>query len=478
MIRAAYGMIDSVRSRWLVAGSEAPPWFAAFAQLYLCALMLHYGKRWRESDVAVALLLLILWAALRPRRIAPFVIAQFLVLTTTIVDYPRIANHAALQMFIALFVIVMFGTALFRGRKLPYAHVASALRGVAVVIYFFVGFHKLNTAFLDPDASCANWYHAKLFRSAFNYSGAIEDVLPTIVHELSPWLVVIVELAAFALLLNKRTRLAGLCAALPIHLYVSLSGFVDFSSMMHSIMFLFLPISISESRRFTRALAGYRIVAVGIAIVTFYMTKEWALGIGSVRTFQGIAYDLAVIGVVAVVVLVFLDNARVASATRTTGLRARLTGPAVRLFYAVFPAMVFVWGAFPYLGVSTYGSLTMFSNVVTAPDYENHLLINTRVTDLLGLQRDLVQVIDMERELARNFRHSPIGDLVTRSEIGYQVRRTMKDHDKPLMAFLLEDGEPEFYEDLRNSHYATWPFATRWLFFRNIDPVGEATCRW
>lgn len=468
-------LTDDLRARWESLCSEPPAWFIAFSQLYLSALLLHYGKRWNEPDITVALLFLILWAAIKPRRIEPFIIAQFLVLDTTIVDYPRIANHAALQMFVALFVIGLAVTAFFRRRAFPYRHVGSALCGAALVVYFYVGFHKLNTGFLSPDTSCANWYHAKLFRSTFNYGGPIEELLPAIVYEWSPWFVVVAELLTFALLLHRRTRLVGLCTALPVHLYVSLSGFVDFSSMMHSIMFLFLPITLADSPQFQRALSGYRIVAVGIAVVTFYMVSEWSSSVGAVRTFQGVAYDLSVLAVVAVVVVAMRRAG-------TAGDRSRGTeadcGSRYRWQYAVFPAVLFVWGAFPYLGVSTYGSLTMFSNVVTAPDYDNHVVIDTGMTDVFGLQRDLVQVIDMEQELAGNFRHNPIGELVTRSEIGVQVTRTMREHDEPLMAFLLEDGAPTFYEDLRESDYAEWPFATRWLFFREVDPVGEARCRW
>ncbi|MCY4484613.1 MAG: hypothetical protein OXC12_17205 [Spirochaetaceae bacterium] len=474
-VRAA---VAELKSRWTTLCSAPPAWFGIFAQLYLCSLLLHYGKRWREPDVTVAVLFLVVWSAARPRRIEPLIIAQVLVLTTTLVDYPRIANHAALQMFVALYLIVMVGAALLRRRSIPFPHIASALRGVAIVVYFYVGFHKLNTGFLDPASSCANWYHAKLFRSAFDYTGSIQDVLPRIVYEWSPWIVVATELLTFVLLLHRRTRLAGLCTAIPLHLYVSLSGFVDFSSMMHSLMFLFLPAVVADSTSVKRVLSGYRVGAVGIAIVSFYMIEQWSSGIGAIRTVQGVAYDLAVIAAVAVIIVTLrqhrstvVDNAEPVVPVN----RGRFM---YRMQNGVLPALIFVWGAFPYIGLSSYGSLTMFSNLVTAPAYENHLLVHPDATDLFGLQRDLVQVIDMEQRLARNFRHSPIGELVTRSEIGYQVRRTMRDHDQPLMAFLLENGEPTFYEDLRQSHYAAWPFATRWLFFREIDPVGEAKCRW
>ena len=456
---------------------DPPAWFGVFAQLYLCSLLLHYGKRWREPDVTVAVLFLVVWSAARPRRIEPLIIAQVLVLTTTVVDYPRIANHAALQMFIALYLIVIVGGALLRRRTIPYAHIASALRGVVMVVYFYVGFHKLNSGFLDPASSCANWYHAKLLRSAFDYTGAIQDALPRIVYEWSPWFVVATELLTFALLLHRRTRLAGLCTALPVHLYVSLSGFVDFSSMMHSLMFLFLPAVAADSASVKRALSGYRVGALGIAIVTFYMIERWSSDIGAIRTFQGIVYDLTVIAVVASIIVALRTRFGASSGTESVPKMDRVR-PTKHMRNCVFPALIFVWGAFPYIGLSSYGSLTMFSNLVTAPTYENHLLVDSSATDLFGLQHELVQVIDMEQPLARNFRHSPIGDLVTRSEIGYQVRRTMRDHDQPLMAFLLEDGEPTFYEDLRESHHAAWPFSTRWLFFREIDPVGEAKCRW
>ena len=381
-------------------------------------------------------------------------------------------------MFIAIFVTITVLTALVRRRRLPYDHLASGLRGLAVVLYFYVGFHKLNTGFLNPATSCANWYHRKFLQSAFDYSGPLADILPDMILHWTPVLAVGAELLAFVLLLFRPTLLLGLCVALPIHLYVSLSGFVDFSSLMHSIMFLFLPLAVVSRSSVTRTLSAYHAVAIGIAVVSYYMAEEWAHGIGSIRTFQGIAYNVSVLTVAAVVAFAIRDSKQ-----RTAGPMSDAGKSAAVVWhrwwqYPVFPALIFLWGTFPYIGLSTNNSLTMFSNLVTAPGYNNHLLVDTQVTDVFRFQDDLVQVIDMDPEFADNFRYSPIRDLVTRSEIAIQVRRTSRERDQTLMAFLVEAGEPTFYADLRSSSYADWPLWVRWLSFRKVDPVGEARCRW
>lgn len=476
--RTGSNIFAGVRDRWSAVCDNVPAWFLVFSQLYLSALLLHYGKRWRDPEVTVAVLIVVLWAALKPRRIEPFIVAQLLVLTTTVVDYPRIANHAAVQMFIAIFVLIVVLSSVVRRCRLPCDHIASGLRGLAVVLYFYVGFHKLNTGFLNPATSCANWYHRKLLDSAFDYGGPLEDVFPVFLIQWSPKLAVAAELVAFVLLLFRPTLLLGLCVALPIHLYVSLSGFVDFSSLMHSIMFLFLPVAVVSRPGVRRTLSAYHVVALGIAVVTHYMVAEWDSGIGAIRTFQGVAYDAAVLAVVAVVAFAIRSEPRreavpMAESNEGVGLVWHRWWK-----YPVFPAVVLLWGALPYIGLSTNGSLTMFSNLVTASGYNNHVIVDTEFTDGFGFQDDLVQVIDMEPELADNFRYSPVGDLVTRSEIAIQVRRTAREQDRPLMGFLMENGEPTFYADLRASPYNEWPFWVRWLSFRKVDPVGEAQCRW
>ena len=441
----------------------------AFSHCYLASLLMHYGKRWKDPDITVTLLGLLLWATLRRNRLEPFLVGQLLVLATTLGDYPRLANHSALQMFVALFVIVLATSAFVRKRRISCAHLAAGLRGLAVVVYFYVGLHKINTGFLNPVTSCANWYHRKFLSSAFDYSGA----LPDIIFHWSPAGVIVVELAACALLMFRRTWIPGLCVALPVHLYVSLSGFADFSSVMHSIMLLFLPISILSHRgMFLKSLSVYQIVVAAIAVGTYYMVSHWHLGHDVVRTFQGGTYDAIVL-----VVIVFL----VVELRRWRGEQSRTSKREHRerrCYYAVFPALIFLWAAIPYTGLSTNGSLTMFSNLVTAPGRGNHLLIDTDATGIFDFQNDLVRVVDMEPMLAGGFRYRPVGKLLARSEVAYHVMHVPEDYDRPLTAVLEEDGVLVRYDDLRDSRYHEWPFWNRWLSFREIDPIGEAKCRW
>jgi hypothetical protein len=67
----------------------------------------------------------------------------------------------------------------------------------------------------------------------------------------------------------------------------------------------------------------------------------------------------------------------------------------------IFPVLVFVNGAGPYVGLKTESSFSMFSNLRTAGERSNHLLVR-RPLQLLVEGTDLVEIISTsDRELTR-----------------------------------------------------------------------------
>ena len=453
-----------MRQRWGRITRNPPNWFLVFSHCYLLSLLLHYGKRWEDPELATVFLFLIAWAIFRPDRTEPFFVAQLLVLLTTLSEYPRLANHSTLQMFIALFAVALAGKAFLANEPIPYVSFGAGLRWSLVVVYFWVSIHKVNIAFLNPVTSCANWYHYEFLQSAFGYSGG----LPNVIYRWSPSVAIILEACACAALSIRRTRMLGICVALPIHLYVSLSGFLDFSSLAHAMMLAFLPRELWDGDGMKRTLLPvYRATVLVLVVATYFGQSRSLLNHNALETIQGVFYNLAVVLVI------------VAIALRLRSFRFRSCDVRVSArSYLLLPAIVFFWGAIPYLGLSTNGSLTMFSNLVTAPGRGNHLLIDTDRTGLFRFQSDLVRVIEMDPLLASEFRYAPTGTLLPAAEIGYQVTQTLNFLDRPLFAVLEEDGTRVVYTDLRASRYNQFPAWNRWLSFRVIDPIGDAKCRW
>ena len=66
-----------------------------------------------------------------------------------------------------------------------------ALRWSLIIVYFLTGFHKLNSDFLSPYSSCANWYHDKFI---WFLTGNVFRPFPNFVYFLSPILVVFLEI--------------------------------------------------------------------------------------------------------------------------------------------------------------------------------------------------------------------------------------------------------------------------------------------
>jgi len=261
------------------------------------------------------------------------------------------------------------------------------------ILYFITGFHKLNTAYFNPEVSCAvSMLHevAATFPFVPTASWAESGVIHgTIVGEaLIPLLVAM-----------RSTRLAGLLLGitfhglLTTHFYV---GIYSFTATVYALFSLFLPgLCVARLALPTWLRILPRIVAVaGITGLMLWMFRHRLFAGGVLESYfpkplfglgivAALAYALGSFGVIS-----WLGY-------RHPGdFRNPAPGTFRRLWpMAVFPAVLALIGLQPYLGFRTLMCFSMFSNLQTENGRSNHFLMPNwlQITDW---QRDLVEVIE------------------------------------------------------------------------------------
>ncbi len=243
-----------------------------------------------------------------------------------------------------------------------------AIRVLTLVVYGAAATSKWNTAFLDPSGSCAAFIADKAM------FGGLSSV------PLGAQVAVVVAVGAetliFLALLVPSTRRFGVAFGIFFHSLVSLSPAIavsDFSAALFALFILFSPQEqldlgqsvitrfSSESLLFApfRRLPGLRPIALGLLCL-------WAMGWPTV-------WVKVVLWLLFLVYVYVINFGALASLKAKTESSERVGLVAPR-YAAVAVGLAFVVAG-PYIGLSTGGAFTMFSNLKTEGPGTNHLFL-------------------------------------------------------------------------------------------------------
>ena len=279
-------------------------------------------------------------------------------LLTAWLQAPVLGNHWLLMSAFSLAVLAAVP------RPDPWAWLAPTLRGAFLVFYAFAAIAKLNTAFLDPAASCAVFYTDQALRSwglgGFSSGGALA-VLPI-------WSTLVIELFVPALLAVPRTRGAGVALAALFHFVISLDllqHFYDFTAVVLVGLAVFagrpaterIAAWVAGRSRAVLLIVGVWTVLAVLAVLPPTMTTVVATRLGAFVLW------LPVGG--AVTWLLVRSAASPGS--------GRLRPPS--LAAVALLALVVLNGLSPYVGVKTATGFTMYANLATVDGRANHLLV-------------------------------------------------------------------------------------------------------
>jgi len=486
---AARDLVADERSE-VLAGRALP----VFAFLWAFAALFHqaaYPDR-AIGPSAVLVTLPAVWLLLKPSSLPRFL----LLVALECVDVWRVgpanvSNHWVFTFFVDLTVLVaLAGLLARRGRRVTAGELflafAPAARVELIVLYAYAVLHKLNTGFLSPAFSCATNHYASFAEHATFLPRGVWVDYALIYGTL------VVESAIPVLLLVRRTRVAGALTATLFHFGLALNPdhtFFDFSSMLMSMYFLFLPFDYWGGLRTadlrSRAAAWVRAhgatllrwarrlaFVVGVLLVATYSHRVAPTDPARINAMQE-ATRLLFLAYAAAVVVAFVLVARSHDLVRATrGIVSFVPRGAT----AVIVALVVFNGLNPYLGLKTEASFSMFSNLRTEGPRPNHVLIHGHA-HLTSYQDDLIEVLDSSNPFLR--------DLAERHMLipAHELRRRMATAPSLRSASLTYERGGRVYARARiaDDPDLARPLSLverKLLRFRVVEPPGVATpCR-
>tara|TARA_B110000014_G_C20089558_1_gene570254 strand:- start:78 stop:1511 length:1434 start_codon:yes stop_codon:yes gene_type:complete len=462
-----------------------------FIIFYVSAFYLDASESWDNIyRTLFSLVLLILCLLLSKYRHIVFIL--FLLISTYYLfeKYPRLSNHSTLILFVNIYLLLSLLTKkVFHNDILIISNNDFlVLRWSLIIAYFFTGFHKLNYDFLFSENSCANWYHTKLF---FNLTNQIIKPYPDIIYIISPFLVVILELTESIGLLFRKTQLIGLYSFMILHFYLSLGGFIDFAAVCISLMIAFIP---SKSFLNYQHVFSQKINLLFIKIDRLYCYVLGLICIGIIvfieKTFNILQtnnhrYIIFISGLLFIINLVYFSWFFI----KKIYSEKIFVWDTENLFYKIpiqvysFIILLLFQGSQNYLGLSTAGTFSMFSNLRTEGGSSNHLILSNNPLEVFPFQRDLVYIEKITPPFytinytTQNIKNKVIPRLVF-EEYLYNLNK-MK---IPKVDIILEYGTDRILEKniLNNS---TWTpsrldFRHKFLYFRQVHLANDVKCVW
>lgn len=466
---------------------------AAFSTLWAIAMLVHlasftwwyaYPDALRGSLVAASVAVVLF-----PRFVPLLGLLSALAMANVVRLAPYHPNHILYELFVNGAIATAVVVSLLR-RRWPLRRFTSAgglttdagardelfetfampARASLLVLYAFAVLHKLNWDFLDPQVSCG----ATMLAGLLARFGATD---------LPPWMgfagivgTLLIETAIPLCLAFARTRHLGIAMGLVFHFVLAQfphRGLFSFSSTLYALFFLFaspdlareIGASVSAVRSRLGSPARLRIGVVAVAA---------SLGVLGVATGFSDTFLIVVWDGYALAVSAFY--ARFLWRHRTPAGLPHALRPRHAL-WLVFPALVALNGASPYLGLKTLSSFSMFSNLRTEAGYANHLFLGSGVR-LTYLQDDLVQVSASDEPSLR--------ELVDGAMLlpWYELRARVATLRGDFFVEYRRDGETYRFERRAGRDRDTGPglgkappvWTRNLLRFRAIDP-GANRCR-
>ena len=459
-----------------------PDRMMTFAIFYSIAVWLEMAENW-ETPKATAINLCLL-VVIIITKIDLLKFSFFLILNTAYSLYfhfPEVANHVNLIIFANLAILITIAYSYLRPRQFArsddlYRAFASPLRISLIAVYFWAGFHKLNTAFIDPYFSCSNSMFLGIVESLKSTIfgipvilcvGAIAivfiaNIIPVeaknVVRQNGKWLLTILVFSAIALSIIIGTLfyfnltnllfpafvlatsimvllwelVGGLMMFVPqlqvimffwsmlMHLVLAPIGFVDFGSLAFAFWLTFIPDNYSSCLRQPMKIP---LLKWSVDRGLIYLTINIIVGVISgiyyiaypefnLKAIAGILFIISVL-----IVICPLVKKLIASPSFWQGVA--VIDRQMPKFMYLFIFLLSIYAATPYLGLRTAGNFSMFSNLRTEGTTSNHLLLSSNPLKLWNYQEDVVKIIEIDDE---------------RAEIGHKYR-PLKDHFLPVVEF-------------------------------------------
>jgi hypothetical protein len=329
-----------------------------------------------------------------PRSLFTLRLSVVSYLVTFIAQMPANPNHRWILLFVALAILARIKR-IKRVDDLALETRAS-LRWITCIVYFFATLAKLNSAYFDPQISCASFFSNQTLAlyglGGLNIFGGSNTVatVSTLIEGLLP-----------LLLLWPRSRQVAILIGILFHILLSLNlarYFGNFSSVMFVLLGSWLP---EEScKRICRAVANRGKPALRVwgasLLILFVLSLTQSVSVSEfaiTRHVLFLAYALGLLFIVGI---------------GAFGVRCHsgIGRPCIALV-----VLAIANGLTPYIGAKTRSAFTMYSNLRVEPGYSNHLFMPDS-PDLLGYLADRVEIVSttdqgLQQRLEQSSRELP-----------------------------------------------------------------------
>lgn len=375
-------------------------------------------------------------------------------------EFPRIGNHATLILGISLLLVVLYLLKTFSIKtKIRPAFIPYLFRTVLATVYFYAGFHKLNTDFFNSCVSCVNGINSYILSNFINSSINLTAKWSTLIQYATIILEMIVPFGLFWPTTRKYTAFILLF----FHFYLSFSVFADFCSLA-----LFLIIGCLHDfdaktihPKVKNALKIYLLFAI-LAIASQYFMSYLYIIKYPMHFYKGLLYNIGFL----YFVVVYFKNYKI----KKNHFQRNYTYYLIPIFI-----LISIWTLKTYIGLGNAGNLTMFSNLVTEKSKSNHLLIDTKKTKIFDFEEDFVEIISLDNPSARE---SFVGFRIPVVEFKYMIQNSANKSNQPLPCILRYKNKLFKIDDLKKSEFNTAKWWYKYLNFRKIQINGANECRW
>lgn len=378
-----------------------------------------------------------------------------------LLQFPRQANHANLQLFAEIFVLLLLLYQFISKKNqnlLPSIQLVFKIS--LICIYFFAGFHKLNSGFFNVDLSCANTIGNQTISNIF---GADYKLNSFVIRFLQFSTLLVELIVPFGLLFKRFQKLTILILAF-FHAILSWSNYADFSAFAG---FLILASTLTlNNKEFSinnsdlKVYIGFVLLSILIEIILipFYLERA------TISFYTGSVFSIGF--------LYFFINYLKKHSFSLIGI-SKINSLIISFCCVLF---FLVWSLKTYFGFGNMANLTMFSNLNTEKNYSNHYLINTKYTKLVDFEEDNVKIIALHDTL-KNLRLE--GFKLPIVDFKYKTKNWTKHYNNMILnATIVYKNDTLIIKDLKESQFSKSEWYYKYLFFRKIQDDGNTGCFW
>ena len=465
-----------------------------FAFLWACQALVHqeFYSSWLHEHDPLGWLVTIFGVAtlLRPSSLVLFGSLLVSSICYNIAKWPFVVNHILLETLINFTILSALLQSWLVTRKQihtdwefrenVYSRFAPVVWTALVIVYGFAFLAKLNWDFVSPDVSCVVKMYGDLLRRF--------PFLPS--SPTAYWLVIastlLVEALIPLLLAFRRTRVWGVAIGVSFHFVLGLVGHRTFSGLAYVLYSLALMNQlIPMVDHYRRSLSNFfspkiraflfpafatSVVCVVFSLIAADLNRYFREKILVIKVYQlpwliWIGWSLG-IGLFYSIAVIFHRE------SHATSLSAHSVRPGFS--WAVI-GLVALNGLSQYLGFKTETCFTMYSNLRTEGQWNNHMFMPA--LRLASYQEDLVEIVATNHPQLKDYLEHR--DLITY----FELRRIVNKTDADFQLTYIHNGQQQEFQQKGRTRRSTQDIGPhplllgKVLYFRPVSTEECVSCR-